>query len=88
MRMLLAILLLPILAVSASAVTVCHDFTWWRITTQDGNNLGPTDLKNKLSKATVKYRSIYSCLSSDAAKFAKGSGGSCAYWSFGAATGR
>src|SRR5438874_114244 len=55
----------------ASALTVCHDFTLFKVTRADGNNLSRGALVEQLQRQPNKYRNILSFTSSDAAKLAK-----------------
>ena len=60
------------LATTASALTVCHDFTWHKLTGADGDNLGKEEMIKRLESKDHKYRRIYSFTSTDAAALAKG----------------
>lgn len=57
---------------SVHAVRVCHDFTLFKVTNRDWDDLGRNNLTDHLKQQPRKYRNILSFNSSDAAMLAKG----------------
>lgn len=71
-RLMSCLVVFGAIASTASALTVCHDFTWYKITRADGDNLGKDTLITRLQSADHKYKSIHSFMSNDAKGLAKG----------------
>ena len=57
---------------SLSALTVCHDYTWFRLTGANVNNLPREALTRQLQDPARGYRRILAFTSSDANALAKG----------------
>jgi hypothetical protein len=66
---LLALFSFSIATQTASALTVCHDFTYYKVAGVDGDNKGRDDLLTQLRSR--QYRSIFSFNSSDQNAIAK-----------------